>query len=103
MRLPSLAQIAWAVLVALVAHVDVGVDRGFDRRASANLEIDAVLLGLIDQTVANPAVGFPAGGIAGRQHDFAVVLAERDLALQHIDELVFVAMPVPLRRPRAGL
>ena len=47
--------------------------------------------------------GLEAGGVAGPQHRFAIVLAQGDFAFEHIDEFVFVQMPVPQRRRRARL
>ena len=42
------------------------------------------------------------GAVAGPQQRFALVLDEHDFAVDNEDELIFVAMPVPLRRPLAG-
>ena len=50
-----------------------------------------------------PAVGLEARGVAGLEHGLAVVLDQHDLAFEHIDELVFLFVPVPQRRGRAGL
>src|SRR5689334_17345538 len=46
--------------------------------------------------------GFPCGRIAWLEHDLAAVLAQNDLALEHIDKLVFLLMPVTLRGGGAG-
>jgi hypothetical protein len=39
--------------------------------------------------------------IAGAQYRLAVILDQRQLAFEHIDELVFVRVPMALARPSA--
>src|SRR6185369_4062402 len=41
--------------------------------------------------------GFPCRRIARLEHGFAAILAQNDLALEHIDQLVFLLVPVALR------
>ena len=40
--------------------------------------------------------------IAGAQHRLAAVLDQRQLAFEHVDELVLVGVPMALARPIAG-
>src|SRR5690242_14219563 len=46
--------------------------------------------------------GLERGAIAGPQRLLAGVGHQRQLALQHVDQLVLVGVPVPLARPDAG-
>src|SRR5215813_4122883 len=84
-------------------QVDVGIMRALGRRAGADLEIDGVAVRAVDQMMAVGDAGLPAGGVAGPQHDLAAVLDQRDLAFDHVDEFVFLLVPVPQRRAGAGL
>src|SRR6185437_4188941 len=70
-----LADVALGLALALHPHVDVRIIHGLARRAGADLEEDRV----------------------------AAVLREHDLALEHVDELVLVPVPMALRRRGAGL
>src|ERR1043165_196913 len=96
--LSGLFHIALAGLVALRAHVDIGIHRGLMRSTRADLDVNGVFLRAVNQAMTDTAVRFPAGGIARFEHALAVVLDERDLAFEHIDEFILVPMPVPLRR-----
>src|SRR5579862_3873597 len=49
------------------------------------------------------AVGLEARGIARLEHGLAAVLGQDDFALQHVDELVFLLVPMPQRRRRTRL
>src|SRR5882724_11543637 len=101
--LAGLLHIALAGLVAHGAHVDVGIHGRFIRSARTDLDVNGVFLRAIDQAMTDTAIRLPAGGVARFHHSLAVVLDERDLAFEHIDEFVLVPVPVPLRRPGAGL
>src|SRR3954471_24465740 len=100
---PGLSHIALAGLVALRAHVDVGVDRSLMRCACADLDVNGVFLRTVDQAMTDTAVRLPAGGVTRFEHALAVVLDERNLAFEYIDEFILVPMPMPLRRPGARL
>lgn len=52
--------------------------------------------------VAVAAVFGEGGAVAGLEQRLAAVLDQRQFALQHIDELVLMAVPVALARPAAG-
>src|SRR5436190_20704764 len=101
--LAGLLHIARAGLVALRPHVDVGIHGSLMRGAGADLDVNGVFLRAVDQAMTDTAARLPAGGVARFEHDLAVVLDERNLAFEHIDEFVLVPMPVPLRRPGVRL
>src|SRR5262245_20415245 len=84
-------------------QVDVGIMRALGRGEAADLDIDGVAARAVDQLVAVGDAGLPASAVARPQHDLAAVLDQRDLAVDHVDELVFLLMPVPQRRAGAGL
>src|SRR6516225_9163050 len=71
--------------------------------ARADLKVDRVALRPIDEmmTVSDPSL--ETRGIARLQHCRAAVLDQRDLALEHVDELVFGLVPVAQRGGGAGL
>src|SRR4051812_40102088 len=102
-HLAGLPHPAAAGVVALHLEIDVGIVHPLGLRARADLQIKRVLAGLVDQAMADAAVGLPAGGIAGLQHGLAVVLVQHQLTLEHVDELVLALMPVPERRLRVRL
>src|SRR5262249_32760662 len=102
-RLARLVQIARARGVALDLHVDVRIERTLVARARADLQEHGVAPAAIDPAIAVGGVRLPAGGVARLEQRLAVVLAQGELAFEHVDELVFGLMPVTLRRPRARL
>src|SRR5262245_17661358 len=69
--------------------------------AGADLEINRVAFGAIDEAVRDAAAGLEARRVARPEHGLAVVLLQDQLALEHVDELVLVLMPVAQRRGRA--
>src|SRR5262249_5442558 len=71
--------------------------------ARADLEVDRVTLRPIDEmmTVSDPSL--KTRGVARLQHGRAAVLDQHDLALEHVDELVFGLVPVAQRGGGAGL
>ena len=100
---PSLRRVADAGLVLGDGEIDVGIVRALARRARADLEIDGVAVGAVDEMVAVGDAGLEAGGVARPEDRLAVVLDQRQLAFEHVDELVLVLVPVAQRRGRAGL
>src|ERR1019366_8265247 len=72
-------------------------------RAGADLEIDRVTAAAVDQLVRDAAAGLEAGGVARLEHGFAFVLDQHQLAFQHVDEFVFLLVPVPQRGGGARL
>src|SRR5262249_14534823 len=98
-----LVQVPHALVVALGAHVDVRIVRGLARRAAADLDVDGVALGAVDQAIAVRDARLPSGGVPWPEHGLAAVLAQHHLALEHVDELVLVLVPVALRRGGARL
>src|SRR5258708_2173302 len=85
-------RIGLAGLAALGAHVDVGIHGGLMRGAGADLNVNGIFLRAVDQTVTDTAVRLPAGGVTRFEHGLAVVLDERDLAFERIDEFILVPM-----------
>src|SRR5664279_4839636 len=71
--------------------------------ARAYFEIDRVAAAAVDELVRDAAAGLEAGGIAGLEHGLAVVLDQHQLAFQHVDEFVFLLVPMPQRGRRARL
>src|SRR5215510_6435223 len=82
-----LAKVAAARGVALHHEIDVGIMHTLAFSARADLEIDRVARGAVDQAVGDAASRFEAGGVAGLEHGLAVVLTEDQFALEHVDEL----------------
>src|SRR5712691_5248926 len=83
--LAGLAHVTHTGLVALRPHVDIRIDRGLDGGPRADLNVDGVALAAVDQTMADTVAGLPAGGVARLENGLAVVLAQHQFALQHID------------------
>src|SRR5450759_493908 len=96
-------QIAAAFFVALHHQIDVRIMHALGFGASADLEIDRVAAAAVDQLVRDAAAGLEAGGVAGLEYGFAVVLDQHQLAFQHVDEFVFLLVPMPQRGGRARL
>src|SRR5262245_9044917 len=101
--LARLAEEAAPAAVALHHEVDIGIMHPLACRAGADLEIDRVPAGAVDQAMGDAAAGLEAGGIAGTQHRLAVVLLQHQLAVEHVDELVLLLVPVAQRRRGARL
>jgi hypothetical protein len=86
------------------AHIDVGVVAlVFLDFACAYLEDDGVLVGSILQMMAIMDSGLEAGAISGTENLFSRVRDQHELALEHVHELIFGGMPMPLAGPGAGL
>src|SRR5882672_5723111 len=66
--------------------------------AGPDFEIERITLRAIDQAMAVIGAGLPASRVASLQHGLAIVLEQHQLALEHVNELVFALMPVALRR-----
>src|SRR6266545_8268403 len=101
--LARLAEVAAAAAVALHHEVDVGIVHALARGARADLQIDRVAVGAVDQAMGDAAAGLEAGGIPGPQHGLAVILLQDELAVEHVDELVLLLVPVPQSGRRAPL
>src|SRR5690606_13963038 len=80
----------------------IRVVHGFRRRAVADLEVDRRGRATVDQMMTIFATGWKPGCDPRLETLLAGFRHQRDVALQHVDELVLVRMPVPQRRPRAG-
>jgi hypothetical protein len=86
------------------AHIDVRVVAlVFRDFARAYLEDDGILPGSILQMMAVLNSGFEAGAVAGTKKLLPRVRDQHELALEHVHELIFRGMPMPLARPGAGL
>src|SRR5262249_21396704 len=83
-----------AVLAVDRGEVVVRVVRQVARRAVADLEIERVARGTIDQVVAVLLAGREAGAAARRQGLLAGVGDQHQLALDDPDELVLQGVPV---------
>jgi hypothetical protein len=81
--------------------VVVGIHALVARRAVADLEVDDLLDGLVQQVVRVAAAGLEPRAHAGRKRRAALVGLERRAALQDVDELVLPRMRVAQRRLRA--
>src|SRR6185437_1019407 len=75
-------------------HVTVGIVSGIGRVAVAHLQVQRRGAAAIDELMAVAAAGREAGTHAGAQHLLACVAAQHHLALEHINELVLVRVPV---------
>ena len=93
----GLAHPAAALVVALHAEIDIGIMHALVLGAGADLEIERVLVGAVDQAMADAAVGAPAGSVARLEHGLAGVLVQHELAFEHVDELVLALVPVAER------
>src|SRR5262245_6643152 len=102
-RLAGSAQEAHPLLVAFHHQIDVRIVRALGRRARADLEIACIMMRAVDELVAVRHAGLEARAIAGLQHDLALVLDQHQFAFEHIDEFVFLLVPVAQRGGRAGL
>jgi hypothetical protein len=71
--------------------------------ARTDLEINRISLGLIDEMVTVGNASLETRSVTRPQHGRAALLHQRDLAFEHIDELVFGLVPVAQRRSGAGL
>jgi hypothetical protein len=71
--------------------------------ARAYLEDDGIPTGSILQMMTIVDGGFESGAIAGAKNLLPRVRDEHELALEHVHELIFRGMPMPLARPGAGL
>ena len=65
--------------------------------ARADLEVECIALRLVDEMMTVGHAGLEACRIAREQHGRAAVLDQHDLALEHIDELIFGLVPVTQR------
>jgi hypothetical protein len=82
-------------------HVDVGTDGHVGGLARADFEIDRHRARSVDHVVAVARAFRKGRAIAGPQHRLAAVFDQRQLAFEHVDEFVFVRMPMALARPVA--
>src|SRR5690606_17914161 len=82
-------------------HVDVRARRDIVRIARAHFHIDGHSAGPVDQMMTIARVLGERRTFACAQNRLSIILDQRDLAFQHIDELVFVAVPVTLAGPAA--
>src|SRR5262249_10793796 len=93
-RLARFAGIAPAGRVALHQEIDVRIVHALALGARADLEIERIARGAVDQAMGDAAAGLEARGVTGPEHGLAVVLLQHQLALQHVDELVLLLVPV---------
>jgi hypothetical protein len=83
-------------------QVDVGIAAAGVRPSAHHYE-QAVAVALVDEVVAVGAALGPRRAIARLQDRSAVVLDQHRLPFEHDEEFVLSIVPVPLRRPGAGL
>ena len=86
-------------VLALIMSMSEQVVRSAGVRA--DFEIERRRARPVDQVMAVAAAFRKGRAIAGAQHRLAAVFDQRQLACEHIDEFVFVRMPVALARPIA--
>src|SRR5205814_4873831 len=96
-------QVMHAAVILDDAHVNAGIVNAVMFRARADFQIDRIARAAVDQAMTVCNTGLPPGRLAGPQRGLTVVLAQHDLTLDDVDELVFGFMPVALRRRRARL
>src|SRR5262245_40188056 len=82
-------------------HVDVGIVGTFRRRAGADLDEYGVAIAAVYQAMSVRHPGLPGCGLTGLERYFAAVLAQYDFAFEHVDQLVFLFVPMALRRRSA--
>src|SRR5262249_37363897 len=95
--------IARSPFVARRHQVDVGIVSPFRRRAGADFDEYGTATAAVDQAMAVHHAGRPRRRVTGPEGNFAAILAQNHLAFEHIDKLIFVFMPVTLRRGGARL
>src|SRR5215471_6974773 len=99
-RLVGLTVFVHEAAVGVGAHqVNVRARGDVGGRARADFEIDRHRARLVDHVMAVAGSFRKRRTIAGAQNRLARVFDQRQLALEHIDEFVFVRMPVALARP----
>src|SRR3981081_4125792 len=91
------------VLVLLAAQIDIGIVRALLLGARAHLGIGRVARGLVGGVMAVGDAGLEPRRVARSQHRRAAILDQRDLPLEHIDELVLGLVPMAQRRRSARL
>ena len=64
--------------------------------ARADFEINRHRARFVDQAMAIAGIFRKSRAIAGAQHRLAPIFDQRQFAFEHIDEFVFVRMPVAL-------
>jgi hypothetical protein len=83
--------------VRVCAHqVYIGADRDVLWMPRTNLKVEGILGRAIDHVMAIPRSFRKSGGVAGPEHGLTLIFDEDEFALQHIDKLVFVRMPMAL-------
>src|SRR5215472_6286763 len=83
-------------------HVDIGIDAAVVLRIGiADLEHHGVAAGPVDEMMAVGIARLEGRTFAGAQDLLSAIGDEGQLALQHHDELILMAVPVPLARPDA--
>jgi hypothetical protein len=83
-------------------HVEAGVIRDIAADAGADFQHQGVRGRAVLQAMAVAVIGLEAGGITGAEDFVAGIRHQRNLARDHIDELVAGGMPVALARPGTG-
>src|SRR5215470_8026909 len=81
-------------------EIVVGISRRIASRPIADLEIDNVDRGSIDEVMPVAGAGFEAGAHARLERGLAAIGDERRTAFEDVDELVLLGMCVPERRHR---
>src|SRR5437868_3029872 len=102
-RFAGFVQDAHDTVVALEFQIAARIVRAFALRARADLEQQHVALRAVHDAVAVRHVRLPAGAVTGLERDLAALFDQHALALQDVDELVLLFVPVKNRRGRAGL
>jgi hypothetical protein len=77
--------------------------RSLTLRSRSNLEIDGIATRPIDEMMTVGDASLEARRVARLQYGRAAILDQRDLALEHVNELVFGLMPVAQCRSGARL
>ena len=83
-------------------HVDVGACGHVFGRAGADFEINRHRARFVDHVMTVAGAFGEGRAVTGAQDRLAPILDQRQFAFEHVDELVFVRMPVALARPVAG-
>src|SRR6266478_912271 len=66
-------------------------------RARANLQVDGIPFGPINQTMAVGDAGLEPSRVSRAHHDLAAVFAQHHFAGQHVNEFILGGVPVALR------
>src|SRR5262249_5811078 len=83
--------------------IDIRIFGALADRSRADLEIDSILVGAVDQAVAVGDAGLESRRVASSQHHLAIVFTQHHFTGDHVDELILGGMPVALCGGGTGL